>query len=153
MPYIKRSIDIDAPPKYVWSWITEPEKIMVWNEVITEYKPVTEKEEKVGTVYAVTQEIRGKTKTYMFTIKEWMNNTRITYAMGSDEVNVHGERTYSIEPKETGCRVILEENLKLGGIIGKLLSLFFAKRKMKEYRGEMLQDLKEAVEESLTSSE
>ncbi|MEA1993707.1 MAG: SRPBCC family protein [Euryarchaeota archaeon] len=146
MPHVERSTDIAASPEEVWKWIVEPEKILRWNEAIKKCEIIEEKEDKIGTVYSMDQEIHDKINTYKFIILEWTENERVVFGIKSEEGDVRAKRSYTLRPTERGCRVILEEDLELKGLIGRILGALFAKKKLIKYREYMLMDLKEVVE-------
>lgn len=145
MPRVERSTDIEASPGLVWRWLTEPEKILAWNEAFTDCT-VTGQEE--GSVYVMDQEIEGKRQRYHFTVTEWIEPRRLAFTIRPESDDMHVERTYTLRPTEEGCTILFVEYLELQGVIGSIIGRLFAGRRMAKYREQMLAELKAAVEEA-----
>ena len=143
MPRVKGTIDIVAPANLVWKWIIEPEKYLVWNIDLKEYKIIDEKKEKVGTTYYVVAEKGGALRKLDCVITEWVENKKLVFKAISEEIEAEG--CYTIEPTERGCRVTFEENLELKGAMAEFVDPLFLKKVKQENIDKGLKSLKKNI--------
>ncbi len=119
---VQKSIESTAPPKRIWPFFVEPEKIMQWSVTFKKFEYTSNQHSGVGTPIYIEEQAGGPTMKMNFQITEWKENERIALRMVSGTNIKSYKLDWSIEPTPTGSRVCFIEEVELPyGVIGKLV--------------------------------
>jgi uncharacterized protein YndB with AHSA1/START domain len=140
------SIEITAPPKKVWPYLVEPEKVMLWSSTYKKYLYAGEQHKGVGTKYYLEEQAGGPLMKINFEAKEWEVNKKLSLKMISGKGVKDYQQMYSLEKTDWGSRLVFMELVEMPmGFIGKLIGHLAEPTSMKTIARIQLK-LKELVE-------
>ena len=149
-PLVSESVVIERPPEEVFAYVTDPQNLPEWAEVIREVRRETEGPPKAGERYTVALDIG-------FLGRRWEHSFEVTAyeppRRYSDRRNIGGpfqdEHTYTFEEAGGGTRLSLAMEAHPGGffrITGPLLEQAIQRQVRKE-----LGTLKDKLEPRVSS--
>ena len=71
---VERSVEIAAPPKKIWPFMVEPEKILKWIITFQKFEYTTEQYSGVSTPFYVEEKACGPLMKINFTVTELVEN-------------------------------------------------------------------------------
>lgn len=149
---VRERVKIAAPPSHVWTWIAEPERMMLWNDKLVSHSRSSHGELRVGETYWATLEMAGKTKQFEVTVEEVVPGRRIVLRHREPDVKERREvrETLELSSSGSGTSVVRIIDLRRSGIplfwrIVIALIQWGGKPKGKP----ILEALRERVEESI----
>lgn len=122
---VEASIIIAAPPKKIWPFLVEPEKILQWCITFKKFEYTSEQRSGIGTPFYVEEKASPMALMKInFKIREWVKNERIAFSMTSGYGVKNYEQGWTIKPTLPDSRFTFMEDIELPfGIIGKLIGL------------------------------
>ena len=120
---VQKSIEINAPPEKVWSFMTEPEKVLQWYIPLQKFEYTTDQRNAVGApLYYEEKTALGSVK-FNCVVTEWVEKEKFAFKMTSGNMMKSYEEIWTVEPANAGSRFTFLEQGELSlGIIGKLLN-------------------------------
>lgn len=152
MTKIIKSIEIDAPPKKVWTLIVQHLKYPDRHANEEETAPIkagggkaiSKKRVGVGVTTRWTYEFRNKTYTWDDIVTEWVENKRIVWKSTS---TWQMEDSFDLEPTESGTRLIYIMDYKLPyGFLGWIYGKLRLQKPMEKTLENTLMNMKRVVE-------
>jgi uncharacterized protein YndB with AHSA1/START domain len=122
---VQKSVEIAAPPKKIWSFMTEPEKVLQWYIPLQKFEYTTDKRNTVGApLYYEEKTALGLIK-FNCVVTEWVEKEKFAFKMNSGNMMKTYEEMWAVEPTPAGSKFtcLVQGELPLG-IIGKLLNPF-----------------------------
>jgi uncharacterized protein YndB with AHSA1/START domain len=139
------SIDIAAPPEKVWPFLVEPDLILKWYTLLSDFRYTGEQHAGVGATFHFDEKAAGLMK-LDFVVTEWVENEILAFHMTSGNFDKGYEQRWTLEPTAGGCRFTLAEDIKMPyGPVGRLLGLM-ASPSSKAHIEELLDQLKVLAE-------
>lgn len=146
---VSMSVDIDAPPEVVWTYLVEPEKTKAWFTALKEYDWTSEPG-GVGSTFHWYEEAGGRTYNIDFETTEWEPPRVFGYRQTEGDFKSYTER-WEIEQTPTGSRFTFNDHIEFDGLFGPVIDLF-APRVAKKGGAEILQNLKRLAEQEAKRS-
>lgn len=142
---VQMSVDIEASPETVWPYLVEPEKTMLWYDMLKTFD-YTSDFRGPGATFYWEEEVRGKTYWNHFRTTEWIPNQVFAYEMTESSFFKEYTERWAIEPTPTGCRFSFDDNLVFPyGAWGKVMG-WFGERLARKSSMQILQNLKRLAE-------
>lgn len=143
---VQGSIDIAAPPKKIWPFLVEPEKIMKWCITYRKFEYTGDKRSGVGSTFYVEEKAGGPLMKLNFTVTDWAENQRLASKMTLGSFVKGYEQKMTLEPTPSGSRFTFVEDVKMPyGPIGSIIG-FLGKSSSQSHVKEMLNKLKNLTE-------
>lgn len=119
---VHRSIDIVAPPRKVWPFLSEPEKILDWYIPLKKFEYTSKQRNKVGTPFYFEEKTTAGLLKLDCIIKEWEENEKFSFKMTSGNMMKNYEERWILKATPQGSRFTFMEQGEIGlFIIGKLI--------------------------------
>ena len=119
---ILRAIEINSPPEEVWSYFTEPEKVLQWYSTFRKFEYLTDKRSGVGTAYYIEEKAAGPLMKMNFKATEWDEGRKIALQMTTGSGVKSYRQAWHLDPTHSGTRFTFMEEIELPfGILGKLI--------------------------------
>ncbi len=152
MPSAEKSVEIAAPPRKIWPFIVEPEKLAQW-QMKTKFEFASRRIDKPGTIFYTLQQGAGEIEKTKCVVTEYVQDE--IFAFAYTQKDIRDEIIYNIESTEMGSRVkmIFSRSLTqkiVGKIAGLLVDAFGwrPKKGLEEAMENELANLKRLVEAS-----
>ncbi len=143
---VQKSIEINASPERIWTYIVEPEKVLRWCITYKRFEYTSDQRSGAGTPLYIEEQAGGGLTKMQFEVTEWKENARLALQMVSGASYKSYRQELILEPIQAGSRfTFMEEIILPYGIIGKLIGIF-AERMSSETVDKMLTKLKALVE-------
>jgi hypothetical protein len=143
---VQKSIEISVLPDKIWPFLIEPEKILKWCITFRKFEYTGEQHSGAGTTFYIEEKASGPLMKLNFSIKEWVENEKISFSMISGTFVKGYEQSWTVAAIPSGSRFTFEEEVRMPyGIIGKIMGLF-VQRSSEATVGKMLVKLKNLVE-------
>lgn len=140
---VSMSVDIDAPPEVVWTYLVEPEKTKAWFTALKEYDWTSEPG-GVGSTFHWYEEAGGRTYNIDFETTEWEPPRVFGYRQTEGDFKSYTER-WEIEQTPTGSRFTFNDHIEFNGPFAFIIDVF-APRVAKKGGAEILGNLKRLAE-------
>ena len=122
---VQKSIEIASSPDKIWSFLTEPEKILKWCITLQNFKYTIEQRNCVGTPIYFEEKAAGQLMKLNFAMTEWVEKQKIAFKMTSGNFVKGYEQKWAIEAIPTSSKFTFWVEVKLPlGVIGKAIELF-----------------------------
>ncbi len=122
---IQRSIDIKAPPEKIWPFLSEPEKILKWFNLLQKFEYTGDKRSGAGTTFYYEEKSSGQLMKMNYVVTEWIENKKLAFKVTSGSLK-KDDQVWSIEAMPSGSRFTVFEDLEMPmGIIGKIIGVLF----------------------------
>ena len=112
------SMEIQAPPDRVFSWLDESSKVMQWIEGYTEHEDLELKPEKVGSTFRQIYTENGKPMEFHGTVTAYEANRRVACNLTSKGFDIDVD--YTLEDLGGSTRVTQDSEVTFKGFM-KLL--------------------------------
>ncbi len=143
---VQKSIEINASPEKIWTYIVEPEKVLRWCITYKRFEYTSDQRSGAGTPLYIEEQAGGGLTKMQFEVTEWKENARLALQMVSGASYKSYRQELILEPIQAGSRfTFMEEIILPYGIIGKLIGIF-AERMSSETVDKMFTKLKALVE-------
>lgn len=143
---VQKSIEINASPERIWTYIVEPEKVLRWCITYKRFEYTSDQRSGAGTPLYIEEQAGGGLTKMQFEVTEWKENARLALQMVSGASYKSYRQELILEPIQAGSRfTFMEEIILPYGIIGKLIGIF-AERMSSETVDKMFTKLKALVE-------
>ena len=143
---VKRSIDIAAPPRKVWPYLSEPEKILEWYIPLQKFEYTGKQRNKVGAPFYFEEKVTGGLMKLDCVVTEWKNNEKFAFKMTSGNMMKSYEERWILKAIPQGSQFTFMELGEISlFIIGKLIEPL-AQRSSAVTIEKMLAKLKSLVE-------
>jgi len=141
------SIEIAAPPEKIWTFLTEPEKVLKWCITFQKFEYSGEQRNSVGTSLYIEEKVSPMPLMKLnFKVTEWVENGRLAFSLTSGNLTKGYDQSWTIEAIPSGSRFTFREDFKMPfGIIGQLLGVV-GQSSSKAHVREMLSKLKNLAE-------
>ena len=148
---VEKSIEISATPDKIWSFLIEPEKILMWFDSFKICEYASDKHSGAGTAYYVEEKVPGPLRKINFEAIIWNENESLTLKMTSGK-NVNSyEIRWDLKSTQSGTTFHFVEEIGMPfGVIGKVLGVLGQSTADKMVEG-MLMKLKSISEEQAAS--
>ena len=150
MPRAEKSVEITAPPRKIWPFIVEVDKIVQW-ETVTRFEFTGERIDELGTTFYIVDQAADELEKICCVVTECVQDEKFAFAY--TQKDIRDELTYNIESTEMGSRVkiIFSRSLTwtvIGKIVGVLYDAFgwSLKKPLEEAMEKRLANLKRLVE-------
>ena len=121
---VQKSIEITAPPKRIWPFFVEPEKVLQWCITFRRFEYTSNQRTGVGAPLYIEEQAGGPLMKMSFEVTEWKENEKVALRMVSGSSLKSYEQSWSLEATASGSRVSFMEDIEPPfGVIGKLLGL------------------------------
>lgn len=121
---VQKSIEIAAPPKTIWPFFVEPEKVLQWCITFKRFEYTGNQRSGVGTLLYIEEQAGGGLTKMQFGVTEWKENEKLALQMVSGASYGSYDQQWLLEPIPLGSRfTFIEEIIFPHGVIGKLISL------------------------------
>ncbi|MFB0538377.1 MAG: SRPBCC family protein [Anaerolineae bacterium] len=119
---VQKAIEINAPPKRIWPFFIEPEKVLQWCITFKRFEYTSNQRSGVGTPFYIEEQAGGPLMKMHFKITECKENEKLALRMVSGTGVESYEQSWSLETIPSGSRFTFREEIELPlGVIGKLL--------------------------------
>ena len=118
---VQKSIDIDATPKRVWEFLSDPEAIMQWYTPLQAFEYVGDQTNEVGAPFRFQEKVAGRVMTLECVVTEWTADERFCFEMTSGDVMRSYGETWTVEPVPSGCRFTFKESGELASPLNRVL--------------------------------
>jgi uncharacterized protein YndB with AHSA1/START domain len=143
---VQRSIEVGAPPEKVWPFLTEPEKIMKWFNLLKKFEYTGDKRRGAGTTFYYEEKSSGQLMKLNYKVTEWVENKKLAFSVTSGSLK-KDDQVWSIEAMPTGSRFTMYEDLEMPmGIIGKVIGALFGEMMIGKSMEKILGNLKRMAE-------
>jgi uncharacterized protein YndB with AHSA1/START domain len=143
---VQSTIDIAAPPKKIWPFLVEPEKIVKWCITYQKFEYTGDKRSGAGATFYLEEKAGGPLLKANFAITEWVENQKLACKMTSGNFIKGYEQKMNLEAITSGSRFTFAEEVKLPyGPIGSIMG-FFGKSSSQAHLKEMMAKLKSLAE-------
>ena len=120
---VQKTIEINAPPEKIWSFMTEPEKVLQWYIPLRKFEYTLNQRNVVGAPLYFEEKTGLGSMKFNCVITEWVENEKFAFRMHSGNMMKSYEETWTVAATASGSRfTFLEEGELSMGIIGKLLN-------------------------------
>ena len=144
---VQRSIEISAPPEKIWPFLTEPEKIMKWFDLLQKFEYTGNRRNSVGTTFYYEEKSSGGLMKLHYVVTGWVENEKLAFGVTSGSLK-KDDQVWSIEALPSGSRFTMFEDLDFPyGIIGKIIGALFGGMMIGKNMEKILANLKKLVEE------
>jgi uncharacterized protein YndB with AHSA1/START domain len=121
---VQKAIEINAPPKKIWSFFVEPKKVLQWYSTFRRFEYTSNQRSGVGTPLYIKEQAGGGLTKMQFEVTEWKENEKLALQMVSGANYGSYDQLWSLEPISLGSRfTFMEEIIFPHGVIGKLIGL------------------------------
>ena len=143
---VQGAIEIAAPPKKVWPFLVEPEKILKWCITYQKFEYTGDKRRGVGSTFYLEEKAGGPLLKANFAVTEWVENQKLACKMTSGNFLKGYEQKMTLETIPSGSRFTFAEEIKMPyGPIGSVIG-FLGKSSSQAHLKEMLGKLKSLAE-------
>jgi uncharacterized protein YndB with AHSA1/START domain len=144
---VERSIEIAAPPEKVWPFMTEPEKIMKWFDLLRKFEYTGDKRSGPGTTFYYEEKSGGQLMKLNYVVTDWKENNKLAFKVTSGSLK-KDDQVWSIEGTPTGSKFIMFEDVEMPfGPLGKVIGAVFGNRMIGGNIEKIMRNLKTLVEE------
>ena len=122
---VQGSVEIAAPPKKVWPFLVEPEKILKWCITFRKFEYIGEQRGGVGTRLYIEEKVSPMPLMKLnFRITEWVENERLAFSLTSGNLTKGYDQSWTVEAMPSGSRFNFSEDFKMPfGFMGKLMGV------------------------------
>jgi uncharacterized protein YndB with AHSA1/START domain len=143
---VQRSIEIAAPPEKIWPFLTEPEKIMKWFNLLRKFEYTGDKRSGPGTTFYYEEKSSGQLMKLNYMVTEWVDNKKLAFKVTSGSLK-KDDQIWSIDTTPSGSRFTMYEELEMPmGILGKLIGALFGEMMIGKGMEKILANLKKLAE-------
>ena len=143
---VQRSIEIAAAPEKIWPWLTEPDKILKWFDLLKKFEYTGDKRSGPGTTFYYEEKSGGQLMKLNYKVTEWEQNKKIAFGVTSGSLK-KDDQVWSIEPTPAGSRFTMYEDLEMPmGILGKIIGATFGEMMIGKNMEKILGNLKRFAE-------
>ncbi len=143
---LQRSIEIAAPPEKIWPFLTQPEKILKWFNLLRKFEYTSEKRSGVGATFYYEEKSGGQLMKLNYAVTEWVENKKLAFSVTSGSLK-KDDQVWSIEALPSGSRFTIIEDVGMPmGILGRILGALFIGRMIGKNIEKILANLKKLVE-------
>ncbi len=104
------SIDIQRPGEYIFPWLAEPGKSMLWQKEVTGGKTLEKKPGMVGTTFTETIEEKGNKLEMLGSITSYVLNRKIAFYL---ESRIHAmDVVYALHGIKGGTRLDVDADIR-----------------------------------------
>ena len=122
---VQKAIEIKAPPKKIWPYLVEPDKVLQWYSPFKKFEYTSRKRSGVGTTLYTEEQSPGSLMKIHYKATAWKKNEKIALRMVSGTGVKAYKQVWSLKPTASGSRFTFMEEVEMPmGIIGKLIGLF-----------------------------
>jgi uncharacterized protein YndB with AHSA1/START domain len=144
---VEQTIEIEAPPERVWSFMTESEKILEWYIPLQKLEYTSEQRSGVGAPFYFEESAPGGSLKLHCVVTEWVENEAFAFRMTSGNLLKSYEERWTVEATPSGSSFTFSEKGEFPyAIIGKLIAPI-AQRMSGATVEKMLAKLKSMVEQ------
>ena len=130
----------------IWPFLTEPEKILKWFNLLKKFEYTGDKRSGVGTTFYYEEKSGGQLLKMNYKVIEWEENSKIAFGVISGSLK-KDDQVWSIERTPTGSRFTMFEDLEMPmGIIGKIIGALFGQMMIGKNMEKILANLKGLAE-------
>jgi uncharacterized protein YndB with AHSA1/START domain len=143
---IQKSIEINAPPEKIWSFMIDPEKILEWYIPLEKFEYTSEQRGGVDAPFYFEEKVPGGPMQLDCVITEWVENEALAFKMVSGNmVKSYGER-WAVEGASSGSTFTFSMQGEYTSLIFRTLLAPIAQRTSVSTIEKMLSKLKSMVE-------
>lgn len=143
---LQGTIEIAAPPKKIWPFLVEPDKILKWCITYQKFEYTGNKRPGMGATFYLEEKAGGPLLKANFAITEWVENQKLACKMTSGNFIKAYEQKMTLEVIPSGSKFTFAEDVKLPyGPIGSLIG-FMGKSGSQAHLKEMMGKLKGLAE-------
>ncbi len=144
---LERSIEIAAKPEKIWPFLTEPDKIMKWFNLLQKFEYTGEKRGGVGTTFYYEEKSGPQLMKLNYIITEWVPNQKFAFGVTSGSLKKDNQ-VWSVDATPSGSKFTMSEDVEMPmGAFGKVLGALFIGRMIGKNIEEILGNLKKVAEE------
>ena len=122
---VQKSIDLTVPPKRIWPFFVEPEKVMQWCITFRRFEYTGDQRSGVGTPIYIEEQAGGPLMKMQFKVTESKEDEKLALRMVTGTGVKSYEQSWSLEDIPSGSRFTFKEEVELPlGVFGKLLDPF-----------------------------
>ena len=120
---VQKTIEITASPEIIWSFMTEPEKVLQWYLPLQKFEYTTDQRNMVGAPLYYEEKVALGIIRLNCVVTEWVENEKYAFRMNSGNMMKSYEEIWTVEPAPSGSKFTFLEKGELSlGVIGKLLN-------------------------------
>ena len=145
---IENSIHINESKEKIWSYMTDPQKILQWCITFIKFEYTGDQREGIGTTFYVEEKAAGPMPVSKLDFKstEWKENEVISFSKTSEGGPTKYIQEWKITPENSGSKFTFKEEIDMPfGFVGKIIESF-AKGISESSVEKMLFQLKNSVE-------
>jgi uncharacterized protein YndB with AHSA1/START domain len=143
---IQRSIEINAMPEEVWSFLIDPDKVLEWYVPLTKFEYTSEQRSGVGAPFYFEENVPGGPLQLDCVITEWVENEALAFKMVSGNILSKYEERWTVEATPSGSRFTFAEQGEYASALLNMLIGPIAQRTSVSTIKKMLHKLKSLVE-------
>lgn len=123
MPYpVRRSIDIDASPSDVWTWLADPERELRWRSPqVVALEQLDEGPWRPGVRFRGTAEVLGREDTWVNRLTEVDEPRRLAWETVETTAPATAPGRYELEPVADGTRMTIHLEYTPRNLPGRIL--------------------------------
>jgi len=117
---VQKWIEIETPPDELWTFLTEPEKILEWYIPLQRFEYTTEQQGGVGAPFYFEHKTPMGTMKLNCVVTEWVENEVFAFKMTSGNLIKGYAERWTVEATPSGSRFTFTEEVDLPfGAIGR----------------------------------
>lgn len=148
---VSMSVDIEAPPEIVWTYLVDPEKCKAWFTALKKYDWTTD-ERGVGATFHWYEEAGGRKYDIDFVTTEWEPPHVFGYRMTEGDFFKSYDERWVVEETPIGSRFTFNDHIEFPyGPVGKVIG-YFAAKTARQTGEEVLANLKRLAEAEAAAS-
>lgn len=132
---MSHSLRVDRPTDAVFAWIEDPERAVQWQPEVAEYEVMHETPEVVGT--EGREVLRGSSGRAEMRVRvtAYEANRLMAFHLAGDGMRI--DTAYELAPAGGGTRLTVRTDLRLPGLLGRVMEPFVRPRILRSLREEL----------------
>ena len=115
---VQKSVAINAPPDRVWTFLSDPERILQWYLPLQRFEYVSDVRREVGAPFRFEEKVAGRVMTLECVVTEWTEPQRFSFEMTSGDMMKSYREAWTVEPTPSGSRFTFAEQ---GALANRML--------------------------------
>ena len=144
---VQRSIEINALPEKVWSFLIDPDKVLEWYLPLTKFEYTSDQRSGVGAAFYFEEKVPGGPLQLNCVITEWVEHEVLAFKMVSGNIMKNYEEKWTVEATPSGSRFSFVEQGEYASALMNTLIGPIAQRTSGSTIERMLLKLKTLAEE------
>ena len=122
---VEKSVEITALPEKVWSFLINPDKVLLWYTPLQKFEYTSEQHAIEGTPLYFEEKVAGRLMKFNCVVTECIENKCFAFKMTSGSMMKSYEERWTVSATPGGCRfTFMEQGEMPYGFINKIINPF-----------------------------